>query len=285
MLRVDAANAEAMNRQSEQLYARERAKGLPKLTAAELAEAKVDFAREKDMHAKLRLPHNTPYAPILQLRRDDFPELPWPAGKDLFQLLWCPRVHFEGNGMHDPSETPTQTPGFVAKWRTERLVVKALPAMPKLEQPFQECSFQPEDIAEYPQADEFDREQIEPHLRTLAPWLARVPHKGEHVPDPWWRYSHDVAVAPGTKLLGYPQWIQDDDTPECESCGERMRLLLTCASQEDVDNPVWSAARLHASRDKYENPHGMQWGDVGNAYLFYCVRCKPLRLKSVVQSS
>jgi hypothetical protein len=38
--------------------------------------------------------HNAAYLPIIQLRRDEFPELPWPAGTDLFQLLWCPRVHF-----------------------------------------------------------------------------------------------------------------------------------------------------------------------------------------------
>lgn len=31
--------------------------------------------------------------PILQLFRRDVPELPFPEGKDLFQLLWCPTGH------------------------------------------------------------------------------------------------------------------------------------------------------------------------------------------------
>ena len=93
----DAAKWEEAGRRMDRLYERERAKGLPKLTAAELADARQEFAREQTVYAKLKLPHNTPYAPLMQLRRDDFPELPWPAGKDLFQLLWCPRAHFEAN--------------------------------------------------------------------------------------------------------------------------------------------------------------------------------------------
>ena len=280
--KADSARWEEASRKLEQLYERERTKGLPKLTPAEVAEAKQAFALEQKMDARRRLPHNTPYAPILQLRRDDFPELPWPPGQDLFQLLWCPQVHFEGNGMHDADEKPTQTPGYVAKWRTERLVGKTLAAMPKLEEPFQECGLQPEDVIEYPQANEFDPEEIEPHLRTMEPWLARVPHRGQLIPNAGWRYSQDLAAAPGTKLLGHPRWIHGDETPECASCGERMRLLLTCASREEVDSPAWSAARFHASQEKYENPHGLRWG---NAYLFYCARCKPLRLASVVQTS
>jgi hypothetical protein len=63
-----------------------------------------------------------------------------------------------------------------------------------------------------------------------------------------------------------------------------MRLLMTCASQEEADS-LGASARIHASRAEYGNPHGMCWGDWSNAYLFYCTRCKPLRLRSIVQTS
>ena len=37
--------------------------------------------------------HNRAYIGILQLRADEFPEMEFPHGKNLFQLLWCPRDH------------------------------------------------------------------------------------------------------------------------------------------------------------------------------------------------
>jgi len=40
--------------------------------------------------------HNVPYLPVLQLRRSEYPCLPFPGDTDLFQLLWCPMIHFEG---------------------------------------------------------------------------------------------------------------------------------------------------------------------------------------------
>ena len=38
--------------------------------------------------------HRAPYLPVLQLHRDQFPDLPFPGDSDIFQLLWCPMVHF-----------------------------------------------------------------------------------------------------------------------------------------------------------------------------------------------
>src|SRR5437660_5405135 len=37
--------------------------------------------------------HEIPFVTVLQLRANDFPEMPFPPGSDLFQLLWCPREH------------------------------------------------------------------------------------------------------------------------------------------------------------------------------------------------
>lgn len=148
-------------------HQREKAKGLPQLTSAESAEARKTF---DEMNALMALP-------VIQLRRVEFPELPWPTGKDIFQLLWCPRVHWEGNGMHDPEEPPRQSPGFVLKWRAERLMGPVLtkPPKPRESPGLTECALHPEEIAEYPQADEFGHDEIQPHLDRLAPRLSARP--------------------------------------------------------------------------------------------------------------
>lgn len=275
----------------EEEFLRLKAKGLPPLTASERAAARKSFEEDRLMMAKLRLPHNTAYLAILQLRRDEFPELPWPGSADLFQLLWCPRIHFDGNGMHDPDEPPQQSPGFVLKWRREKLVGPVLAMPPRTaESPLlNECRLYPEELVEYPQASEFDHTDMQRLTKSLAPWFASAPSRsragGRDVPDLSWRYSYDVAAAPGTKLLGYPVWWQGDDTPECVTCGARMRLLVTCAGSEDASNPIWTPAARLARREAYENPSGQSWGDLASAYLFYCARQHPLRIRSVVQTT
>lgn len=281
---ANPAALERAGRELERVLAREKAKGLPQLTKAELAEVRKQFDDMNTVTAQLKLTHSTAYLPVIQLRRDEFPELPWPAGKDIFQLLWCPRVHWEGNGMHDPDEPPRQSPGFVLKWRTERLVgpVLAKPPKPREHPGLTECVLHPEAINEFPQASEFVPGQIQPHLDRLAPLLL---HHGAKETDAQWRYSYDIAVAPGSKLLGYPQWIQSDETPECANCGARMRLLVTCASQEDAQSAIWSPAARRAQSARYQNPSGQNWGDWSNAYIFFCAVCQPLRIRSVVQTS
>ena len=123
----------------------------------------------------------------------------------------------------------------------------------------------------------------------MRPWFnsakRRDPQDRQQVPDLSWRYSYDIAAAPGTKLLGYPVWVQGDNTPACPACSKKMRLMLTCASSEDVRNPLWAPAPRRAKPKLYDNPSGQSWGDWSNAYLFYCTNKHPLKIISVVQSS
>lgn len=290
----DMAAMERESKKLEQEFERRKAAGLPQLTAAELAEAKKSFEENNQLMAMLKLPHNTPYLAVMQRRRDEFPELPWPGSADLFQLLWCPRLHLEANGWTDPDDEhpPQQSPGFVVKWRTEKLVGPVIakpPQQPQGRPGLGECRLHPEEIVEYPQATEFDYPDMQRRLPALAPWFASAPARarsgGRSEPDLHWRYSHDVAAAPGTKLFGYPFWWQDDGTPECVTCGERMKLLVSCSCHEEADNPIWAPpARLN--KPEYNNPSGQSWGDLSSAYLFYCNRRRhPLRLKTVIQST
>jgi len=105
----------------------------------------------------------------------------------------------------------------------------------------------------------------------------------------WW-YSYDIATAPGTKLLGHPQWIQNEEIPDCR-CGERMKLLLTCASQEDPGSEFWNIEPWRGSTaspqtfDQSHHPFGFSWGDWSNAFVFYCDTGHPLECRTLVQSS
>lgn len=229
--------------------------------------------------------HNLAYAPIVQLRRDEFPELPWPAGKDLFQLLWCPRVHFWGNN----STLGGQSSGAKIFWRAEASIPNALTVWESSNQhqSLHECVLNPEDILEYPQACYFDS--------AIDAWLERAyselnPTEDSEASRRTWWYSYDIATAPGTKLLGHPQWVQNNETPTCR-CNRPMNLLLTCASQEDHDSKAWNiepwrgSIEPHQTFDQFDNPFGFRWGDWSNAYVFYCDVGHPLESRTVVQSS
>jgi hypothetical protein len=269
----DIAAWQQWNRDNQAVWKRERAKGLPELTSDEAARAKDRFAKESADWADMAAPHNEAYQPILQLRRDDFPELPWPQGKDLFQLLWCPRVHFWGNG------------GNRIVWRTEASVVSRLAPAPPPSKLWRiaECSFQPEDMVEYPQASDLGPDYVAA-IPKLQGWFDSAGPRPKDDPGPAWRYSYDIATAPGTKLLGYPQWIQDAETPRC-ACGRRMTLLVTCASQEDSKSAIWNSRPARGYQDELENPSGITWGDWSNAYVFYCAATHEIRTKTVVQTS
>jgi hypothetical protein len=94
-----------------------------------------------------------------------------------------------------------------------------------------------------------------------------------------WLYWNALSTAPGTKVGGYPRWIQAPQWPVCE-CGLRMRHLLTIASEEfdgherwlpleDRDDPKITGRRLLTDRVCWA-PHGLMLGDVGSLYLFTC---------------
>ena len=168
-------------------------------------------------------------------------------------------------------------------WRreaeTEQVCASQPTAAPQF--PAYECAFTPEAIVEYPQAADASPE-IQTALPELQAWFDSVGPRRPGDPDAIWRYSYDIAVSPGTKLFGYPQWIQDTETPHCV-CGRSMKLLLTCASQEDADSSIWTAL---PSRDDNRNcPFGFRWGDFSNAYVFYCSVAHAIRIRTLVQSS
>lgn len=72
-----------------------------------------------------------------------------------------------------------------------------------------------------------------------------------------------------TKLGGKPNWIQRDETPECETCGESMYFVAQIDSIENRNphNPLMDKPPKHID---------FMFGDVGMIYVFYCFDCLQL---------
>jgi hypothetical protein len=212
-----------------------------------------------------------PLVGVLQVYARDVPELPFPDGTDLFQLLWCPNAH----------EAPWYGPKPVTFWRkaADVTVMLADPPEPVFDPGMDEADFDPvpclvhpERVTEYPDADDLPGELRE----RVREWDQVADNDAPHL------YWSSLSTAPGTKLLGHPRWYQGPRWPACE-CGRRMRHLATISSEElragrwlpddDGEDPPSAFPRNYA-------PHGILIGDVGDMYLFTCDACpdRPLRI-------
>ncbi|SUA79820.1 Uncharacterised protein [Nocardia otitidiscaviarum] len=210
-----------------------------------------------------------PMVPIVQVWRRDAPGLPFPEGRDLLQVLWCPLDHEE-----------LECPRPQVFWRDSATAgtMRAAPALPAAAEPEyipSPCLVHPEQVAEYPSWDL----QLHPRLRgALRPRFEQL------TADTGWQYQYHLSTAPGIKLGGYPGWSTDPVWPDCASCGQRMEHLLTVPSSE-YDGESWrtwlpleerTAPAIQADSyyptDRLE-PVGVHIGRSGGVYIFECRRC------------
>lgn len=210
--------------------------------------------------------HGIPYVAVLQLRADDFPEMPFPQGADLFQLLWCPRDH----------EMWIQPATF---WRRRPALsdVQPAPRLPE-DQVFMSyvpvpCLLMPERVVEYPCAELTDETKQK----------LRMHFQGKPLPagisDGYGFYLRQLSACPGSKIGGYIRWLQGDETPTC-TCGRPMEYLLTLASEEISEGRWLPEEEKHLFDGRalsiwgWGNAPGLQFGDLGNVYLFVCRHCQ-----------
>jgi hypothetical protein len=214
-------------------------------------------------------PGPVPLVPVLQLFAAHVPALPFPPGKDLLQLLWCPYDH-----------EPHYAPRSELHWRAGSADGALLADPPRpvgapdnyLPVP---CVLHPERIVEYPQWDlpqelgdalqeRFDRLEEESGLS----------------------YWYELSAAPGIKVGGYPGWTQEPDWPICDGCGLRMDHLLTIESAEfdggsastwlpEEDRPAAGTIfdLPFEQRHAIQCPPDLMIGDMGGVYIFICPRC------------
>jgi hypothetical protein len=232
--------------------------------------------------------HDAPLVAALQLRKTDVPDMPFPEGTDLFQLLWCPNEH----GEMEPEEM------FAHRvfWRAANEIKQPLAKIPRpdeIDEGYEPlpCVLHPERVTEYPHIRSLPEELEEKVEEVLEP-LVEQTEKWD-IDEPLAIYAYLLSVADGTKVGGHVNWIQDDETPECE-CGREMEHLLTVASlefdggtyprwcpQEEAD--VWDGPP--EERFRAQSAAELMFGDGGNLYFFVCRHCRPWRVASVMQCS
>jgi Domain of unknown function (DUF1963) len=232
------------------------------------------WPRCEDAHpAMTRSPQSEgpiPLVPVLQLFAADVPELPFPAGTDVLQVMWCPFDHHELGYAPRPE----------VFWRdtSQGSLEPAAPPRPAgarrdyLPSP---CVLHPERVTDYPNWD---------LPRDIADALQLRFHQMEE--ETGWSYHYHLSVSDGIKVGGYPTWTQDPAWPDCPSCGQRMQHLLTINSAEFdgeswrtwlavEDTPatgtIWDLP--YEERRRIQRAPGLMIGDMGGVYLFECQRC------------
>ncbi|MEY9858495.1 hypothetical protein ABH935_004110 [Catenulispora sp. GAS73] len=219
-----------------------------------------------------------PLVSIVQIHRRDVPQLAFPDGSDLLQVLWCP---FIIDGCAAPAPR--------VYWRDAEAIEQVRRDVPDQVDIAPEglipsaCVVHPEQVTEYPTSDlPFDL------LMTLLPRFETLRE------ETGWIFEHHLAAAPGIKLGGYPSWKQESCWPSCTTCGTKMEHLLTVDSWE-FDGSTWrtwlpvedrggatgreNRAPREAVGSAVSEAAGIMIGDAGGIYIFECVQCpdRPVR--------
>jgi hypothetical protein len=220
--------------------------------------------------------HTGTYLPVLQLRRADVPELPFPDDSDLFQLVWCPRLHEDD-----------YQPRIRLYWRREREITHPRASFPRPLAltsddaanslvPRYECAVAPERIREYPSLTELEQMGLIPDDASEDLWDAQ--NRGE------------LGTAHGgTKVGGWPVWSHEPVELTCPR-GHEMRYLLSFETSEPIEDLMLSTdeqeilqhldARVELS---YREPTGMAFGRNGFLQVFWCPACPDHIARSVMQ--
>ena len=232
-------------------------------------------------------PDNTPIelTPVLQLNKRDVPDFPFPEGKDLFQLLW--------QALDTDVEPYPCIPHVV--WRSSQAVTlprQTSPVSPHANPSYipKPCTLTFERVTEYPPIDDLTEQQLD----RLEDWLAQQgfiyeDNEPEVLEFKSTLYQYELSTCPDTKLGGYPDWIQDPQTPTCD-CGEIMEPLLTIAHL-GIDAGSWRRWLPIEEREQWLS--GKNTAEIldapdlnlggGSVYYFVCRQCAEWPVKVIYQ--
>ncbi|WHT16051.1 hypothetical protein N8J89_23265 [Crossiella sp. CA-258035] len=144
----------------------------------------------------------------------DLPDLPFPAGTDLLQVLWCPHEHDELQGGIGPY--------VYLFWRNSHSITPSSEPPPEpmllngddslVPRP---CVLHPERLTEYPWHEELPAD--------LAEAVQSIREE----------YREGLSIAPGSKIGGWVSWAVTDRIPQpCLECGTPTEHLLSIADTE-----------------------------------------------------
>lgn len=154
--------------------------------------------------------------PVVQLHAADIPEVRFPVGTDMVQILWCPYRHPDVPGMHEHYSGPALKVIWRAAGSLADTVFPACDAVAGGGFVLEPCVLHPERITEYP-----DIEDLSESLQSrIDAWEEGL---GE---GSGYDYRNGLSVAPGLKTGGWPYWPHCPRPVQC-GCGSEMSLLLT----------------------------------------------------------
>lgn len=235
--------------------------------------------------------HGCPFVSVLQLRKGDVPEVGFPGDKDLMQILWCPLDH-------------DAVPKLEMFWWKESDIglPAQVPAYARQQQDYyfpRPCVLHPERVVEFPDPFELDSElnddidQLEELENLIEELNETEPPENLHYPEdgPNEYYQAYLSAAPGTKVGGYPDWVQDPWQPQCK-CGQPMEHLVSFDSTE-FDGNTWNRWIPLEDRNvlqmDYEatkpvgEPTDWMFGDSGRLYVFVCRHCEGMPFEYSMQ--
>lgn len=181
-------------------------------------EARVDrFVQQilgaGNIDGEAQIPEGTsiPFAPILQPRAADFPEMPFPDDADLFQLLWFPYLLEVPDGM----KSPDSSFDYRVSWRRTATVGALRASGPAMVETHQgsfarPSRLDPERVVECPNSQDLD-----PKLeRRIDRWKAarKVDRDGDSPID---LDNWECSACPSTKVGGHVFWVQEKRVPTC----------------------------------------------------------------------
>ena len=215
----------------------------------------------------------SPMIAVLQLRKEDVPEMPFPEGKNLFQMLWCPR------DLSHEEDRPEPIPAFY--WRDSEALVHIRDKLPDPVDPEgelcpKECALSPERVEkDLPSGTVMDFGKN--NLTAVNNWIRKNAKEELDRINGWLYdfYRSYFSVVPGTKVGGYADFGDDAIYPPCDHCKKQMEHLLTIASSEETRlEPFVEGKMTPAQREAKENGPNLCIGDVGNYHVFICRRCE-----------
>ncbi|KAI0559942.1 hypothetical protein FGB62_130g138 [Gracilaria domingensis] len=224
---------------------------------------------------------------VLQLRRSDVPQLVFPDGKDVFQLLWCPTQDHEDAAYGPLSKT---------FWRNSKAIHNVLKRAPQdfIDEGEQciphECRLQIEEVEEYPPLHSLNAKQ----QKAIKKYIEQhgqddISAVNGSMDDE--AYYSLFEPAPMSKVGGYVSWIQDAETFCCAKCGTIMHHLLTISSTEiGEDGSRWNVmfsenGQLVEDEMREQFDTGLCLGDMGSYYVMVCRTCEDRPIQVTFQCS
>jgi hypothetical protein len=120
-----------------------------------------------------------------------------------------------------------------------------------------------------------------------------IPGSLSHPTAPSDFYQLVLSTTEGTKVGGYPDWVQDSAYPRC-GCGAEMEHFLSFGSWEWSGNnwgrwvPIEDRPILDVNfreQESVHSAHGCMFGDAGNMYVFICRNHREPHIRASMQCS